>query len=263
MDRNEGLLVGTIVEWGATDEGQPLSMNVLRASTNVSRKAPVVLHVHGGGWAGGSHLNLPPSWMRESDAGFVIASVEYQLAPKLTDLDTIVQILEAWSWLEGVGAKKLGIDPTKIWLAGESTGGFYALIAAGWSRKTPRGIVAYSAPTDLSTMMDFPPNVAPAVDWSAEGSGLRLWTGEPLGETNPQLSPTYHADCFECPIFLAHAEDDPIVSSRQFERMVNALDWNVNVDLEQHLVAGVAHGWRLGDMVDTNRCDFMRKITPP
>lgn len=255
MDRTEGL-VGQLIPWK-----YGLALNVLRAPTNTNRKAPLILHVHGGGWTGGSHLNVPPSYQTEIDEGFVVASVEYTLAPQMKGTDTIIQLAEAWNWVIA-NAKTLGIDAGMIFLAGESVGGYYALMMSGWQGRSPAGIVTYSAPTNLNGMTVFPSNVTPAVDWGAPNSGLRVWLdGQGVEDLDGLWSPITYWSGYDCPIFMAHGTRDNMVSFYQFEAMKNELLFSSSVDEKLLSVDTDIHGWRLGPAVDAERLAFLQRLT--
>ena len=116
--------------------GIPLAMDIYLPPASGSRPAPVALYVHGGGLIlgdrkpGGPGATLANSsgalftpLQRELNArGFVVASIDYRLAPatawpaQLTDTKCAVRFLRAH-------AGELGIDPARIAAWGSSAGG--------------------------------------------------------------------------------------------------------------------------------------------
>jgi len=116
--------------------GIPLAMDVYLPPASGSRPAPVALYVHGGGLIlgdrkpGGPGATLANSsgalftpLQRELNArGFVVASIDYRLAPatawpaQLTDTKCAVRFLRAH-------AGELAIDPARIAAWGSSAGG--------------------------------------------------------------------------------------------------------------------------------------------
>ncbi|MCF0198890.1 MAG: alpha/beta hydrolase [Bacteroidaceae bacterium] len=83
------------------------------------QKCPVVVWFHGGGIEGGSkHL---PDELREQ--GLVVVSANYRLLPKVPVDSTFRDVAEAVAWTFR-NVEQYGGDPTKIYLAGHSAGGY-------------------------------------------------------------------------------------------------------------------------------------------
>ena len=84
---------------------------------------PLLFFIHGGGWILGD-LETHDAMCRQlvKDSGYALAAIDYRLAPEhpfpagLDDCDA------AWGWL-CANAARLGCDPTRIALGGESAGG--------------------------------------------------------------------------------------------------------------------------------------------
>ncbi len=108
-----------------TDGGKPLAMDISVPSPRPTAPAPAVIYVHGGGWehgskAGGGFLEqLRPQL---SAKGFVVASIDYRLAPadkwpaQIVDAKCAVRYLRAH-------ASTYGIDTQRIGAWGGSAGG--------------------------------------------------------------------------------------------------------------------------------------------
>ena len=82
--------------------------------------APVILHVHGGGYMFGTAAVGDPrhrQWAKSLNC--VVASVEYRLAPETPFPGALADCYAALVWLHAE-APKLGLDRTRIALAGES-----------------------------------------------------------------------------------------------------------------------------------------------
>jgi acetyl esterase len=85
------------------------------------RSAPVVLFVHGGGFVRGdknSNENVPAYFARH---GFLGASMNYRLAPKVTFPAETLDLGSAVQWLR-TNAARYGGDPNRIVLVGVSAG---------------------------------------------------------------------------------------------------------------------------------------------
>lgn len=91
---------------------------------------PLTLFFHGGGWVHGTletHDRLAAALARE--AGCAVLSVAYRLAPEHPFPAAYEDALAAIHWAAGAAAD-LGVDPSRIALAGDSAGGNLAAAAA-------------------------------------------------------------------------------------------------------------------------------------
>lgn len=160
--RPSTLLEGGTVEYCRPD-GVPLAMDLARPRAS-GRPAPVALYLHGGGFVFGNRKPTGPGALLTGsrpgpvrDAlvarGFVVASIDYRLAPAapwpsaLTDARCAVRFLKA-------NAAALGIDPARIAAWGTGTGGTLASLL-GVAREpgdasTVRAVAAVGAPAKFT-----------------------------------------------------------------------------------------------------------------
>lgn len=105
--------------------------------------APAILHLHGGGYVIGSP-GIAEIGNRTLVAalGCVIVSVDYPLAPEYPHPLPVEGAYSALKWLHQ-NAAKLGIDPTRIGLKGESAGGGLAAALALLARDRGEFPVAF------------------------------------------------------------------------------------------------------------------------
>ncbi|WP_405162605.1 alpha/beta hydrolase [Nocardia sp. NBC_01499] len=161
---------------------------------------PLVLHVHGGGFVGtaaqcdwaNSHLaaRLPA----------VVVSVEHRLLAPGTPLADAVD--DGWDVLRHVvqHAAEWGIDPARIAVAGESTGGLIAALAAIRAKASGlhlRAQVLINPACDLTeTMYDYPSIAQHAHSPMLTVSKLRLFQrlAVPAGTDRRAVSPMHAAD---------------------------------------------------------------------
>lgn len=103
-----------------------------------SRRLPVVVYAHGGGWVeGGLDTHDPLCRLLAAMSGTAVVSVDYRLAPEhpwpaaSDDIDTVID------WIRGRRAGE-PIDPERLAVCGDSSGGHLAAVAA--RRCRDRGI---------------------------------------------------------------------------------------------------------------------------
>lgn len=94
------------------------------------RPRPAVLHIHGGGYVLGSpEINDSGNRMTALTLGAVVVSVDYRLAPETRWPGALEDCYAALCWLAD-NAGELGIDASRIAVAGESAGGGHAVALA-------------------------------------------------------------------------------------------------------------------------------------
>lgn len=112
-------------------------------------KSCAVLVIHGGGWSAGNRKQCYPLNNYLASKGYLVASMEYRLAPEfkwpcaLQDVEAAVEYLTKTT---------TAFPPCKqLCLLGRSAGGHLALVA-GFSFKNPAiaGVVSFYAPTHLA-----------------------------------------------------------------------------------------------------------------
>jgi acetyl esterase/lipase len=107
------------------------------------RARPVVVWIHGGALIGGNRSDIDRRVKKHAlDAGYVLISLDYRLAPE-TKLPEIIQDIEdAFKWIHRDGPRLFNIDPNQVAAAGSSAGG-YLTLTAGY-RVRPRPAVMLS-----------------------------------------------------------------------------------------------------------------------
>jgi acetyl esterase/lipase len=91
---------------------------------------PTLIHVHGGGWwRGRRHTQAHPMLYRMAAAGWQVITPSYRFSPEVTHPDHLVDVKRAIAWVRS-NAGALGVDPGFIAIAGGSTGGNLAALAA-------------------------------------------------------------------------------------------------------------------------------------
>lgn len=199
---------------------------------NKNDSRPVIVHVHGGGWNGGQRADVSASMKTQLLRGWVVISVDYRLAPRVSFPEPIRDIDRAIRFVRSQAAN-LGIDPKQLILSGHSAGGHLAMMQAMGNAQAvfvspnlppelaaqssrPSGVVALGAPMDLNAW---------AMDgWEAIPNLLNLFLNCPskktttmncsserlaTGSVNDLIDPS------DPPMYLGHGVDDPIVGVEQ------------------------------------------------
>lgn len=92
--------------------------------------APVLVYLHGGGWAMGSVETVDRLCRRIADrSGCAVLSVDYRLAPEHPFPAAIHDVESALEWLRRKGAS-LHLDPSRVAIGGDSAGGHLATVVA-------------------------------------------------------------------------------------------------------------------------------------
>lgn len=221
---------------------------------------PAVVWIHGGALLFGHRrelLELEEQLSRYLDRGYVVASIDYRLAPA-TPLDEIQRdVADAHAWLrrEGPG---LGIDPDRIGVVGHSAGAYLALSLGHLASPRPRAVISFygygrlgwyaepayleedavdPADPDLAAVRGGPPVANSSLDeldrrgklyvhcrqtgsWVEEVAGLDPADAAALAA----LEPLRHVDADYPPAMLLHGEADDDVPFDEAEAMFDALD---------------------------------------
>ena len=95
-----------------------------------TRDAPVLLYIHGGAWVLGDKREQGKPMMFElASRGWICVTVNYQLSPKATWPEHIIDVMESIRWVkEHIG--EYGGDPSFVAISGGSAGGHLAALAA-------------------------------------------------------------------------------------------------------------------------------------
>jgi acetyl esterase len=212
----------------AVADGQPLRLDVCMPASGANVALPIrpaIVVVHGGSWMVGDKAE--PQWRDIctwlASAGYVVADVDYRLAPRYHYPDELTDVEHAVEWLRAPSeTKRFGIDPTLVGAFGGSAGGnLVSLLGTVGTGSLDRGhrvasVVELSGPVDLT-------------ERAAEAEILRPRVLSYLGCSSyascPQdvaASPIDNVDSTDSPFFIAHSQDELIPLS-QSERFVDRL----------------------------------------
>lgn len=191
----------------------PLRLVAPREST---ADRPALLYLHGGGWMLGdldSHGFLAARLARR--LGLAVLLVDYRLAPEHPYPAALNDARQAWDWLQQ-HAPTLGLDPTRLAVAGDSAGGNLAaalcLALRQQGRAQPRAqALIYPALTARVLSSERRQVAAPllsAADWRA---CLDVYLPRPAQRRESRALPLEAADFGGlAPAFVAVAQRDPL-----------------------------------------------------
>lgn len=130
-------------------------------SENDGQTLPVVLLVHGGGWAQNDNRYQMKKLAKSiAQEGFAVFSITYRLAPEYVFPAPVDDLLEAINWLS-MNAGKYQLDMQRAALFGYSAGAHLAELAAIRKAEMPEGVmiravVAGGAPHFMRLDPDYP-----------------------------------------------------------------------------------------------------------
>jgi acetyl esterase/lipase len=163
--------------------------------------APVMIHLHGGGYSGGrKNSQSLPLLYRLAGHGWVCISANYRLRPQAEHPDHLIDLKKVIAWVRE-NAHQYGADPATLFVAGSSAGGHMAALAS----------LTQNDPA-------FQPGFENADTSVSAAICLNTWYGPYFGQ-GPESSPESHIAADSPPFFLAHGDKDtlvPVADARHF-----------------------------------------------
>ncbi len=182
---------------------------------------PVIVWVHGGGFIAGSRSDLSNYLQILAARGFVTIGIDYSTAPEARFPTPVRQTNAALSHIVA-SAARFNIDPTRVFLAGDSAGAQIAAQTAlviadaayaramgmepGITRASLRGVVLFCGPYDPASMRFDGPfaSFMRTVLWSYLGAR------DPQAARVAQMSVTPHVGATYPPAFISVGNTDPL-----------------------------------------------------
>lgn len=241
-------------------DGKPLRLDLVKPISD--RPVPVVVVIHGGGWASGlRHFDpIPGALARRGIAG---VGLDFRLAPKHPHPAQVDDIRRAIRWLRA-NAEDLGVDRERIGVLGASSGGHLAALIATLDdrpdadasdpveRESARVscCVSLIAPFDLSP----DPNEIPTdlqVQLVADFLGVKTLDGEEAKrialERARLASPVTWASPDDPPFLIVSGIKDPLIPPTQARKMAARLKV-VGVGCELIEIPDGGHGEWMGNI---------------
>ena len=203
---------------------------------------PLVIYAHGGYYVGDDKGDFTYYCQKLASYGYVVANINYELAPEGRYPTQILQVNEAAAYLLA-HAEEYGIDQNRVFIAGDSAGGhlssqmglyytnpaFREAIgdAPALSAEQLRGVVLHCGYYNIDTLRATGfPMIADSV-WMMTGEKHYEGTrAAKLMNTVSQVTPDYPA------VFIDCGDKDPFIT--QANEMIAALNEN-GVDVTSYL----------------------------
>ena len=215
-----------------------LRLDIYRPPAGTAKRMATV-HIHGGGFTGGSKDTLSERVLPYATAGYVAIPVQYRLAGEAKWPAQIEDVKAAIRWVRA-NATRLGIDPAKIAVVGHSAGGQLALFAAGTpnrpefegSNGTP------GAGTQVAACCAYYPSTD--VRLRADGTVNNLMPAGSDEAAHRAASPLSYITKAFPPTIIFHGTADTTIPLESSERLFKQLR-DAEVAAEFHAIQGVPH----------------------
>ncbi len=217
----------------------------------MAEPVPAVMYVHGGGWTEGNKDNGAGAKMISplQDAGFLVVSIDYRLAPEykfpaqIEDVKCAVRFLRA-------NATQFGIDPGRIGAIGGSAGGHLVSLlgvtdenaglegsggSAGQSSRV-QAVVDMFGPSDLS--QEFGGGAA----GNALGSSV-FGTSDRGSDILKQASPVTYVSADDPAFLILQGDQDNLVPPSQSQELHDVLQ-AAGVPSTLVMVKNAGHGFK-------------------
>jgi acetyl esterase/lipase len=251
----EGVKAERDLEYGPHGERNKLDLFVPKGDGPF----PLIIWVHGGGWAGGSKNGNAPA-LRLLERGFAVAAINYRLSSQaifpaqINDCKAAVRFLRA-------NAKKFNLDPDHFGAWGSSAGGhLVALLGTSGDVKDLEGdglnkdvssrvqaVCDWFGPTDF-TRMNEQATVKGPIDHDSANSPESKLIGGAIQDNKDKARKANPLEYIgkQCPPFLIlHGDRDNLVPVKQSEILNDALK-KAGVESTLIVVAGGGHGQGIG-----------------
>lgn len=218
-------------------------------------KLPAVLYFHGG-WFNAGSIDSHDRPLRKlaNLSGAVIVSVEYRLAPEYPFPTGLNDGSNALKWVIE-NAASLGIDLSRLALAGDSAGGTLAAAITRLSVKNKdykvlcQALIYPATDASLATASWQEFKDGPVLNYDGAVAAWDLYLGDNEDRKNPDVSPLCADFLFEIPsTLIILAEYDPLKDEAVLyaEKLKNS-----DVAVKVSLYKGMIHGFfQMGGIID-------------
>ncbi|HYW79123.1 MAG TPA: alpha/beta hydrolase [Thermoguttaceae bacterium] len=237
------------IAYGDTDASQKLDVYLAKSDKPV----PAMVHIHGGGWRGGSKAYVPPFLIDAVREGWLsVVSVEYRFTDVAPHPAQVNDCMRAIQFVRH-NAAKWNIDPKRIGVTGGSAGGHLTLWvalhddAADADSKDPverqssrvACAVSFAGPADwslLSTLEHKHPAYRQLLGYEPGTPAEQM-----DAKAKKDVSPISFVSSDDPPVMLVHGNKDDIVPIEHARNVHERLK-SVGVKTELVVIEGANHG---------------------
>ncbi|WP_113627254.1 alpha/beta hydrolase [Pectobacterium peruviense] len=257
-------LISDVVYSQVSVRGYPnvaLKMDILQPEAK--KALPVVLFITGGGFVNANKDNYLQQRLNLAEAGYVVASMEYRVAPTVLFPAPLEDVKSAIRYLRA-NAKKFGIDGQHAAVFGASAGGYLAAFAGATngSKAYDKGdnldqssdvqaVIDFYGLSDLTLVGEgFPDDVvqrhtSPSATEAIWVNGTSVFNEGGAITRYPDkaaaANPINFINGATPPFLIMHGTNDTVVSPRQTERLHQALTAK-NIESTYYSVKDAEHG---------------------
>ncbi len=201
-------------------------------------KRTAIIHLHGGGFQRGSKDNGCQLAAPLAERGYVSLACDYRLAPQSKWPAPVEDVKTAIRWARA-NANRLGIDASKIVLAGYSAGGHLALTATGTANRPEFEGTGGSAGVGSEVAACLALYSVAELPRDADGNHPLMPAGSDDEAFRRAASINYIQPGFP-PTLLFHATTDTTIPFETSMRFFEALR-KANALAEMHIFEGLSH----------------------
>lgn len=237
------------------DEAQQLDLYLPEKAAD--KPLPLIVHIHGGGWRGGSKFPCPVTSMALK--GYAVASIEYRFSQKAVFPAQIQDCQAALRWLRA-HSQQYHFDADHVGVIGASAGGHLSALVgtAGGKNLFPKiggneeqservqAVCDIFGPADFSTVVQQAAedkNAKNIFQFNTPSDPYSSLIGTKLDDKPKAdaVSPIHHVSADNPPFLILHGTHDALVPYAQSEQFAAALkEKGVPVWLQK--LPGSGHG---------------------
>lgn len=232
-----GVIVHRDIEYAEVD-GESLYLDLYLPGT-MDASTPLLVWIHGGGWARGDKALINPVATRLSGEGYAVASINYRLGGVSLHPKQVHDCKGAIRWLRA-NAHLYGYDATRIGVGGGSAGAHLALLL-GLSSGVPELEGDVGGNLEESSQIQAIVNLFGPSALLAYASEKPSFRGKKSFELLRSASPVNYLTKDDPPILMFHGDKDEIVPVSQ-SRILHWRYWLEGLDSTLYIIEGAGHG---------------------
>ena len=240
----DGVVKKDRIEFGRVDN-RILQLN-LYSPEGLDTAVPGIIFVFGGGWSGGERAQLQFYAMHYAKAGYVTACIDYRLSGEAPFPGAIEDVKCAVRWMRS-NAQSINVDPERIAISGNSSGGHLALMTAyssdydTWNQSGGHQGVSSAVSTVIALYAPF----SLSDPWGRQNADVASFLAT-TWEDQPDLfelaSPKQHLDAKDPPTLILHGTVDMVIPVGQSDALAERLK-ELNIPYDYGRLDGWPHAF--------------------